>query len=63
MASTALRISEALALQLSDVTRDGSLIRERKFHKSRMVTLLLYLSLPRGITCGLIRGPGFWILS
>ena len=39
MASTGLRISEALALQLSDVTRDGLLIRKTKFRKSRMVAL------------------------
>ena len=39
MASTGLRISEALALQLSDVTRDGLVIRETKFRKSRMVAL------------------------
>ena len=34
MASTGLRISEALALQLSDVTRDGFLIRKTKFRKN-----------------------------
>lgn len=39
MASTGLRISEALALRLSDVTRDGLFLRKTKFRKSRMVAL------------------------
>jgi integrase len=39
LAVTGLRISEALALRLADVTRDGLLIRETKFHKSRLVPL------------------------
>ena len=39
MASTGLRISEALARQLSDVTLDGLVIRETKLRKSRMVAL------------------------
>lgn len=39
LASTGLRIAEALALTLADVTRDGLLIRETKFHKNRLVPL------------------------
>jgi integrase len=37
LAATGLRISEALALQLDDLTQDGLIIRETKFHKSRLV--------------------------
>jgi integrase len=36
---TGLRISEALKLTVGDVTRDGLLIRETKFRKTRMVPL------------------------
>ena len=36
---TGLRISEALKLTVADVTRDGLLIRETKFRKSRLVPL------------------------
>ena len=36
---TGLRISEALKLTVADVTRDGLLIRETKFRKTRMVPL------------------------
>jgi integrase len=39
LAVTGLRISEALNLHLDDVTADGLLIRETKFHKSRRVPL------------------------
>jgi integrase/recombinase XerD len=39
LAVTGLRISEALALQLDDVTGDGLVVRETKFHKSRLVPL------------------------
>jgi len=39
LASTGLRISEALGLQLDDITQDGLVIRETKFHKSRLVPL------------------------
>lgn len=39
LASTGLRISEALALRFDDVTSDGLLIRETKFRKSRLVPL------------------------
>ncbi len=38
-ASTGLRISEALALQLQDVTDAGLVIRSSKFRKSRLVPL------------------------
>jgi integrase len=34
-----LRISEALALRLEDLTADGLVIRQTKFHKSRLVPL------------------------
>ena len=36
---TGLRISEALKLTIADVTRDGLLIRETKFRKTRLVPL------------------------
>lgn len=36
---TGLRISEALALRFNDITPDGLVIRETKFHKSRLLPL------------------------
>jgi integrase len=39
LAATGLRISEALALQVTDVTADGLFIRQTKFKKSRLVPL------------------------
>jgi integrase len=39
LVSTGLRISEALALQLQDITPDGLLINHTKFRKSRLVPL------------------------
>jgi integrase len=36
---TGIRISEALALQIDDITRDGMVIRHTKFRKSRLVPL------------------------
>lgn len=39
IAATGIRIAEALALQVDDVTVDGLIIRETKFHKSRLVPL------------------------
>lgn len=39
LAVTGLRISEALALRVADVTPDGLYIRDTKFHKSRLVPL------------------------
>ena len=39
LAATGLRISEALGLRFQDVTPDGLVIRETKFHKSRLVPL------------------------
>lgn len=39
LAATGLRISEALALQLDDVTSDGLVVRRTKFRKSRLVPL------------------------
>jgi integrase/recombinase XerD len=41
LAATGLRISEALGLRFQDVTADGLVIREAKFHKSRLVPLHL----------------------
>jgi len=37
LSATGLRISEALKLTVADVTRDGLLIRETKFRKTRLV--------------------------
>jgi integrase len=39
IAATGLRISEALALRLGDITSAGLIIRETKFRKSRLVPL------------------------
>src|SRR5262249_36146207 len=39
LAVTGMRISEALALQLEDITPDGLLIRKTKFQKSRALPL------------------------
>lgn len=39
LAATGLRISEALALRLADLTQDGLHIRKTKFQKSRLVPL------------------------
>jgi len=39
LVSTGIRISEALALELDDITTDGLLIRHTKFRKSRLVPL------------------------
>ncbi len=39
LAVTGLRISEAVALRLSDLTQDGLVIRETKFRKSRIAPL------------------------
>lgn len=39
LAVTGLRISEALELRVGDFTRDGLIIRETKFRKSRLVPL------------------------
>ena len=39
LASTGLRISEAQALRFGDVTVDGLVIRNTKFHKTRLVPL------------------------
>ncbi len=39
LASTGMRISEALSLRLADITGDGLVIRETKFKKSRMLPL------------------------
>lgn len=39
LATTGMRISEALALRLEDVTADGLIIRQTKFQKSRLLPL------------------------
>lgn len=39
LAATGLRVSEALGLELEDVTAEGLMIRETKFRKSRRVPL------------------------
>jgi len=39
LAATGMRISEALALRLEDLTEDGLIIRETKFKKSRLLPL------------------------
>lgn len=39
LASTGLRISEALSLRLQDITHEGIVIRETKFRKSRLIWL------------------------
>jgi integrase len=39
LASTGMRIAEALALRLEDVTIDGLIVRETKFQKSRLLPL------------------------
>lgn len=39
IAATGMRVSEALALRLEDLTPDGLLIRETKFFKSRLLPL------------------------
>ena len=39
IAATGIRIAEALALQLDDITSDGLVIRESKFHKTRLLPL------------------------
>jgi integrase len=39
LATTGMRISEALSLQFNDITEDGIIIRETKFRKSRLLPL------------------------
>ena len=39
IAATGMRIAEALGLQLDDVTADGLVVRETKFHKTRLLPL------------------------
>ena len=39
VASTGLRLSEAVALELDDITADGLIIRDTKFRKTRMIAL------------------------
>lgn len=57
IAATGMRVSEALALRLGDVTADGLVVREAKFRKSRLLplhettwaALERYLTLRRGM--------------
>lgn len=49
LAATGLRISEALALNLKDITDDGLIIRATKFRKDRLVPL--HESTQQGIQC------------
>ncbi len=37
LATTGMRVSEALSLRLDDLTMDGLLIRQTKFHKNRLI--------------------------
>jgi integrase len=37
IAATGIRIAEALALQLHDVTSEGLVVRESKYHKGRLL--------------------------
>jgi integrase len=39
VAATGMRISEVLAMKLDDATADGLIVRQTKFHKSRLVPL------------------------
>ena len=39
LAATGIRISEAIALNIKDITEDGLIIRATKFHKDRLVPL------------------------
>lgn len=39
IAATGMRVAEALALRLDDITADGLVIRETKYHKNRMLPL------------------------
>lgn len=60
LAATGMRISEALALRLSDITDDGLLIEKTKFKKSRLLPLHsstrqaldVYLQARRCVTTG-----------
>lgn len=55
--STGLRISEALALQLDDITPAGLLIRNTKFRKSRLVPL--HATVRDGLDRYLVRRKAF----
>ncbi|MDC0935094.1 tyrosine-type recombinase/integrase [Pirellulales bacterium] len=60
LASTGLRISEALALQLDDLTSDGLIVRHTKFRKNRLVPLHITAreGLDRYITRRMTAGRG-----
>jgi integrase len=53
LASTGLRVSEALGLRFADITDDGLLIRDTKFRKTRLVPL--HDTAAAGLQCYLIR--------
>jgi integrase/recombinase XerD len=55
LASTGLRVSEALGLRLADITNDGLLIRKTKFRKTRLVPL--HDTAAAGLRRYLIRRP------
>ncbi len=52
LAATGLRIGEALALRLGDLTRHGLLVRRTKFRKSRLV--VLHPTAAAGLECYLV---------
>ena len=61
LAATGMRVSEALALQVADITADGLLIRATKFHKSRLLPLhdTVHAALGRHLQrCARIALPG-----
>lgn len=57
LAATGLRISEALSLCFEDITRDGLVIRQTKFRKSRLVPL--HVSAIAALDCYLERRRQF----
>jgi integrase/recombinase XerD len=60
LSATGMRVSEALALKMDDVTSDGLIIRKTKFRKSRLIPLHAtavaglerYLVRRRQVSCG-----------
>src|SRR5207248_510055 len=58
LAATGMRISEALALRLEDVTAEGLLIRQTKFQKSRLLPLRRRLGGPWTSICQFASGLG-----
>ena len=58
IASTGMRISEALALEVDDITTDGLLVRESKFRKSRL--LPVHATARRALELAMPRSPVTW---